>query len=69
MKRELKCAGCGESLIIEGDDFYLGNAIIVCPTCCGRLAVPAFPHMSVITPDDVHAIVREELLAAKIVPR
>ena len=72
MKRQLKCAGCGESLIIEGDDFYLGNAIVVCPSCCRALACPGPSDESVITamtPDKVRAIVREELAAAKIVPR
>ncbi len=67
MKRELKCAGCGESLIIEGDDFYLGYSSVICPACCRGLAYPG--PSPAITPDEVRSIVREELAAAKIVPR
>ena len=69
MKQGLKCAGCHETLVVEGEDFYLGNAIVVCPSCCRRIAVPALPRESAITLDDVRAVIREELANSRIVPK
>ena len=68
MRRELKCAGCGESLIIEGDDFYLGYASAMCPSCCRGFAHPGSSDEAVITGitlANVRAIVREELANAR----
>ena len=68
MKKRIMCAGCLETLCVEGDDFYLGNAIVVCPSCCRKFVYHGAHDESAITLDDVRAVVREELANARIVP-
>ena len=72
MKLKLTCGNCGHAHIFEESIIYINN--MGCPECGVRYTyhgnVTVGMHdESAITLDDVRAVIREELAAARIVPR